>query len=216
MLVKVLNECEFVCGWLNCGFKVFVLSSNTLGWTYGDNHTCFCILERKAPGWKSRGFVLLHACASEWTRKKLLVTVWDVSSGLPECVLCSAGLITLSNSQPSLWHHKRPITSLPAKPLTHMKLLSTPNERLHLHDTVGYSRIGQRKRFDPKQMSTRWPVSAEWKVTASLPRCGVGWTQGRQLTGEAGSPFRPVISHPRSSHVHVHTLKLSQYSSLLQ
>lgn len=140
------------------------------------------------------------SCVFEWERKKLLVTVWDKKkeyipfSGLPKHVLRGAGLITLSNSQPSLWHHRSPITSQPA--MTDWLCLSgLPSswftwsfclyvqwsasfKTSSLDDTVGYSCNGQSRNSFPSNGSspliqlsglnikTKWPSPSA--ATASL------------------------------------------------
>lgn len=86
---------------------------------------------------------------------------YTLFSGLPKRVLCSAGLIALSNSQPSLWHHRRPITSLPAvsvrpaKTLTHMELLSVHPKKCFIHDQQF---AWHRRLFMPRSKQKKlWP-----------------------------------------------------------
>lgn len=122
----------------------------------------------------------------ETARNWMGYKVYTPFSGLPQHALCGAGLIALSNSQPSLWHHIHPETSQPAlmnwlrlsgcqAPDSHGAFVCTQNEVLrslaeNLSDTVSYAFIGQNTKMFSQNIASAHPtVLAEKqnKVTVS-------------------------------------------------
>lgn len=130
--------------------------------------------------------------ACVWVKEKETARNWmgykvcTPFSGLPQHAPCGAGLIALSNSQPSLWHHRHPETSQPAlmdwlrlsgcqAPDSHGAFVCTQNEVFcslaeNLSDTVSYAFIGQNTKMFSQNIASAHPtVSAEKqnKVTVS-------------------------------------------------
>lgn len=74
-----------------------------------------CKREKKKPK-TIESFTFVHV----WEKEKLSLNEWGGNvytqgvSGLPKHARCDAGLIALSNSQPSQWHRRHPETSQPA------------------------------------------------------------------------------------------------------